>query len=318
VRDKNSDEVQTFLALFGKLKEWIDDRPTELFNLAREDDGVRDLSDRLYWVAQNLREAERRGTTQFAHPVDPNFVVAWRDYESRFEENVSDVMWFGTLPELLQELRGEEVPHGPAHIWDMADSAAETEARTIELALNFAGDQLDPDRDFLGEFADELEDGLRAWRRLRQDWGFDLQGVFRRRQLVPFVLIPRQVAARITETDRLSLAARLKQAQDAFVFGVPWAAIALMRSITETVLTDHYGAHQEELIDKIDAISSLLPRAANRNALHRLRSTANTILHPKPQAKTLREQSVAELEMELVSLLGVVRALIEGAPGKGR
>ncbi|MEI9889701.1 MAG: hypothetical protein WDN45_02815 [Caulobacteraceae bacterium] len=249
--------------------------------------------------------------------MDPKFIKAWRDFEARYDEHIDDVMWFGLLPELLQELRGDEVRHGPTHIWERADGAAEVEARAIELALDFTSDQLDQDRDFPDGFSEELEDGLKAWGRLRHDWDFDLQGVFRRRQLVPFVLIPRQVAAKIAEADQLSLTARLKQAHDAFVFGVPWAAIAMMRSITESVLTEYYGASQEDLIDKIDAARPLLPEIANPAALHRLRKAANGILHAGP-SKAQAPRSIAERELEVVSLLGVVRALIEGAPSKVR
>ena len=34
----------------------------------------------------------------------------------------------------------------------------------------------------------------------------------------------------------------LQQAHDAFVYGAHYAALALMRSIMEAVLRDHYGA----------------------------------------------------------------------------
>ena len=38
----------------------------------------------------------------------------------------------------------------------------------------------------------------------------------------------------------------LQQAQDAFIYGAPFAAIALMRAILEIVLSRHYGAAGRE------------------------------------------------------------------------
>ena len=48
---------------------------------------------------------------------------------------------------------------------------------------------------------------------------------------VPLVLIPRHVSKSHGEAEKLSLLTHLQQARDAFVFGVPFAALALMRSI---------------------------------------------------------------------------------------
>jgi len=64
----------------------------------------------------------------------------------------------------------------------------------------------------------EIQDGIAAWERLKQDTGFDLQGVFRRRALVPFVLVPRKVAAKHGSAETLSMLNNLRQAHDAFVF----------------------------------------------------------------------------------------------------
>lgn len=44
-----SAEVQTFLVRFEQMKEGIDDKPGELFDLAAQDDSIRDMSTRLYW-----------------------------------------------------------------------------------------------------------------------------------------------------------------------------------------------------------------------------------------------------------------------------
>lgn len=56
-------------------------------------------------------------------------------------------------------------------------------------------DGIDPAK-HVGEFWEVMEDAAAAWERLRDDAGFDLHGVFRRREMVPFVLVPRHVAAK--------------------------------------------------------------------------------------------------------------------------
>ena len=62
----------------------------------------------------------------------------------------------------------------------------------------------------------------------------------------------------------------LRQAHDAFVSGAPFAALALMRSILEGLLRDHYGAEGKDLSDRINQASKRLPSGASAAALHRL------------------------------------------------
>jgi hypothetical protein len=157
-----------------------------------------------------------------------------------------------------------------------------------------------------------MEDGAVAWNRLQKDFGFDLRGVFRRRALVPFVLVPRRVAAKHASKE-LSFIQNLQQAQEAFIFGTPYAALALMRSIMEAVLRDHYRAQGNDLAERIDNARAL-PPAANLAALHRLRKLANAILHlDGDRDGGLANMNLCRLENEIISLLFVLRALIEGA-----
>jgi hypothetical protein len=126
---------------------------------------------------------------------------------------------------------------------------------------------------------------------------------------VPFVLIPRHVSQHHGEAEKLSLLTHLQQAHDAFIFGVPFAALALMRSILETTLKKHYHATGKDLEQLIDN-SRDLPRGASKQSLHRLRHLANDILHFEKEKVRLPNDS----ERELLSLLNVLRVLIEGAP----
>jgi len=139
--------------------------------------------------------------------------------------------------------------------------------------------------------------------------------VFRRGALVPFILFPRHVAARHGQTEMLSIYQNLRQAHEAFVFGTPFAALSLMRSLMEIVLRDHYGADGATLAERIDKSRNMLPREASASAWHRLRRTANAILHlDTKKDEPLPKLEPAQMELEILWLLRVLRALIEGVP----
>jgi hypothetical protein len=115
--------------------------------------------------------------------------------------------------------------------------------------------------------------------------------------------------------DRHSMLANLRQAHHAFVFGAPLAALAMMRSIMESVLRDHYGAEGDDLNQRISNARHRLPPGASAAALQRLRKRANAVLHLDPaKASDLPPADTAEAEKEMVSLLLALRALIEGTP----
>lgn len=126
---------------------------------------------------------------------------------------------------------------------------------------------------------------------------------------MPFVFFPRHIAARHGAPEKVSIYQGLQQAHDAFIFGVPFAALALMRSIVETVLRDHYNAHGDDLSERINSVRKMLPAGANEAALHRLRKLANAVLHHSAaDDKTLANLEPLQMEKEIVSLLCVLRA----------
>ena len=147
-----------------------------------------------------------------------------------------------------------------------------------------------------------------------------MRGTVRRSELVPNVLVSHKVAAKEGSAKKFSMLENLRQAQQAFIFGAPLAALALLRSIVEAVLRDHYraeGTHLDELIDNARG----LPGGANKWALHYLRKLVNAILHltskseqnvinkDLAQFETMDEK---QREIEMIRLFGIVGALIEG------
>jgi hypothetical protein len=313
---KDSAEAVKFLSLLARLKDCCDDDPENLSDLARDDNGVKGLCIELSETASFLRVNERRRRELFATPVDPKFLTAWRDFEERFDKPVGHI-WFSDFIDIFPEPGDMQPRHMPkADLqWEIADDDGSHQAYGIENAITYAYEKARDNEHLDEDFRKSVEDGMAAWQRLKHDAGFDLKGVFRRRELVPFVLVPRHVAAKHGRAQALSMLKNLQQAHDAFVFGAPFAALALMRSILEAVLRDHYGAEGKDLSERINKASKQLPSGASVAALHRLRERANVVLHLNLEKHDrLPEADPTRLEKEIVSLLFVLRALIEGAP----
>jgi hypothetical protein len=82
-------------------------------------------------------------------------------------------------------------------------------------------DEEDPSLSDIAEPMD-IWDAVSAWRSLANKTTLDLGDVFRRLDLVPFVLIPKHVSDHHGSQEKLSLLTHLRQALEAFVFGVPF------------------------------------------------------------------------------------------------
>lgn len=311
--DKDAAEVIQFLDLFARLKPHCDDRPDRLPDLAREKQDVRQICLDLYWSVQDLKAGERRDRQLFAAPTNPDFRQAWRDFEDRYDEVLEQLMLEHWLQIGLTV--GSDGQSRFDRRWDAAEVMAKLDAANMTEALDFAEFVVTSNADGHYDAAqmEDCSDGLQNWRGLIDGAGFDVEGVLRRRHLVPFVLVPRDVAAKHGQTNRLSMLRHLQQAQEAFVYGAPFAALALMRSIVEAVLRDHYGAEGRDLSERISSVQSRLPAGASLESLHRLRRLANAILHLDPgRGEGIPKMDDIRLEKEVLSLLYVTRALIEG------
>ena len=305
----DSAEVREFMAVFQKLRVLIDDLPELLESEAADNEPLTNLCMDVWNAAYSLHMAERSARRLFTAPTNPEFVTHWRDYEARCRlplGNIAFLNAFGAAP-APAVVAAREKSH-----WEIVASGAAANAKAIRATVEHA--RIDAETFaqtglYSEDYQDEVYAGVDAWNSLIDEAGFDLEGVLRRRALVPFTLVPRHVSQRHGETETLSLLTLLQQAQDAFVCGVPFAALALMRAILEVVLKEHYnfvGADLDQLIKN----SRGLPQSVHPARLHTLRTFANIVLHFKKED----EQRLATTESELVSLLLTLRALIEGVP----
>jgi|ERR1022692_943280 hypothetical protein len=101
--NKDSPEVAKFLSLFGKLKDWSEDDPKSLPDLASKDESIKDLCLELLLAAGSIQKNERSDRKLFIAPVDSKFVSAWRDFEERYAH-------------VLMIVRSNAVEAGDAHL----------------------------------------------------------------------------------------------------------------------------------------------------------------------------------------------------------
>ena len=386
---KDSPEIIEFQRLFARVRDWSDDNPIGLRELAFADDSFQQLALDTLRVAGSIQRSEQSDRDLFTGPVDPIFISEWRDFEERFAGALLDILsstaW-GTDP-LLFTFDYYEQPDQ----WEVADFKAIRAARSLDVSILFAAvqgeravkagasvtwhplsisaltNELKRKFEEMAKAASAFEDGYQElktalgrqllvsnnendkqkyisivrkleedilqhdampieeqakdafefWETLKYTSGLDIRGILRRRALIPFVLFPRHASARLSKSDLPSIFRNLRQAHDAFVFGAPAAALALMRSVMEMAVRDHYGASGAKLDELIDSVADRLPRRANAAALHRLRRLANCVLHREPGGGPHSEKTKREYELEIVSLFFVLRALIEGTPKLG-
>ncbi len=271
---KDSDLVIKFPALYANLKDWTDDDPEGLPSLTDGDETLRRLCSNLGSTAFLLANEERRNRTLFANPVDPKFVKAWRDYEARYAPAINCV----ELAKIIDcDAASFDPPPKKSAETDLKLAAedANESANAISSVFSFAERELKFQKESVDDTAyeetlDEVERGISEWENLNRS-GFDLKGIIRRRNLIPFVLIPRHVSAHHGAAEKLSLLTLLQQAQEAFVFGTPLAAISLMRAILEMVLQFHYNISGPDLEECINRVFDLPPKIGKED-LHELRS----------------------------------------------
>jgi hypothetical protein len=209
----------------------------------------------------------KRGRRLFSAPVDPEFIAAWRTYEGKYASPISGIFLsdldIGAGSPVEKRSRADV-------LWENADDEAKEQAAALEGAIEFASDQATGHcRNFGEGFRESIEEGSSAWGRLKMETGFDLRGIFRRRELVPFVNIPTHVSDHHGENEKLSLLTQLQEAHDAFIFGVHFAALTLMRSVLETTLKTHYQAPGKSLKERIENCEGL-PHRCSKLALHRI------------------------------------------------
>jgi hypothetical protein len=330
---KDSEEVVHFMLFFKQLKLFIDDCPEYLSEMYNSDSSVATVCDNLTEAVLKLSNAEQSNPYLFTAPVDPVFIKEWRDYESRYKNILDQGCYIFEKNSLVFRMREagiindksisqdlkfeEEISESKFDVkWKNEDEIAskkDEDLSNIFWTINF-NTQVCPMCSENQE-DDRIDEGIRVWSELTDNIGLNVREVLRRRHLIPFILFPRNFSAPQKSKSEQSLYMNLHEAQSSFIFGSNAAAIALMRSIIEVILKDYYQAEGRDLSEKINNVRQRLPKAASAEALHRLRMTANSILHiDKENNENFSRIDDIALEKNMVSLFFHLRALIEETP----
>jgi hypothetical protein len=149
--------------------------------------------------------------------------------------------------------------------------------------------------------------------------GVDIDGIFRRWNEVPFILMPAAVSNKHGE-EKGSLNELLDSAVRAYVCGAPAAAIALCRAILEMIIKSHYVTDPKdrtrvdgsgkvrdkglgELIVTAEKRYGFRRTGLRRADLNQLKFAGDAILHPDGSLSPADEKLVIEYMLTLKTLI---------------
>jgi len=319
IKAADSPAVRNFLAAFHRLRDRVADDPAMLEAEAQADPSVAKLCRDVGVAAFLLKNAQPRRSRFFSAPTMTRFVSDWRDYEARYARPVDGVVLAGAglLAKAAALEFGESATEGTGEFdrkWDREQEGATSKADAVRTAMAFAEDEIEfqsERRECKEVLAERIRNGAQAWASLVEEADFDLADVFRRRQLTLSATVSRKPHGNYgASTDRPSLMARLHEAQEAFVFGVPLAAFALMRVVLDLVLTHYYAGKGETLIQKIHSAKERLPRSIGWSEVQRLENLVDDAVRlPRKEWRSIKDD-----ERDTLALLEILRDLIEQAP----
>lgn len=323
IETRRSDTEERFLILYARVQELSDQDPSLVIATSRADPEFGRLCLDLSTLAGFLKRSED-DPAGFVRPVGKDFITCWRDYEKRYSSEVGraflEYLTGKHLPERRPvRLRGQVASAANPTLEQChasADETAHDKQFALELLIDAVRDKWTDGGYDESAVEDWVRPGIGAWDFLQSGIGLDVRGIFRRKALVPFILFPHHVSAKYGESPIVSLPTLVTQAHQAFVFGVQYAAITLMRAILEAVLVNHYAADGINLIDKINHASENHQTVwRHKRELKALNRHANNILHTSDgNSPNDGGRDALPSEAEIAGYLGCLRFLIENAP----
>lgn len=344
-------QVSNFLACFAQLKNYSDDDPLELMKLCCSDDSVVELCTQIYASYKDIKDENDLNSSAYIHSISKNFINFFRDYENRYHLACTwgsmcgeDSPAAGSAKDIIRiyvQNRDVYTKHSshlnPSHInksaWEIADEDAVIAKAKIDdatiisqylmgwvesyPALNES--LLEAGGSDAIELIQSASDGSEIFRNLEAITDIDIQGIIRRKSLAPLILVQSKSSHGSHSSLQISLFSILNQAHKAFIFGLNFASISMLRSTLEVILRDHYklgGTSRDgrpiDLLQMINDSYSKLPKDIGPMHLHKLRIKANSILHISP--KNVEGESadpIMALEIEVLEYLHTIRRLIE-------
>jgi hypothetical protein len=233
---RNSELTVGFLTSFSRLKQYMDSSDPSTLGLAcSQDESIAEAAQQLGWAALSLEIDDGDVKAKVLETAYPTFPAALRDYEENWKESVSIEMWRGlglddAIDSALPVPRHANSNKTSAEYkWNHEDSEAALVTSNFEKAIERAVLEAEEDDSLPEEFRDSMREAGNTWDKLHNDHEIDLQGMLRRRKLLPITF----VTQKFTDRARSELLENFKEARDAFVGGAPKAAMSMLRSVLE-------------------------------------------------------------------------------------
>ncbi len=321
--------VVQFVTRFHELKARTKGNPRNLAWLCQNDDALASLASELNSLATSIARLAATRSERFFPQSSPEFIVAYREYQSDYADAVEPVAakkdkeflsaferYFQEDPESVRKIF-EEMGFdldAPSDFDALDDDPVSSFAEMLFLADSFAESMRD----------DQIHKALGAWRFFVGTIGIDLAAIYQRWKATPVTFVPKHVSDRHGLTEPGSVYETLRQAHRAYVFGCERAAMALCRALMELVLKKHWGIEEDEAylkakqkndgrdpgLQKIIAIAEARYGAKYKLKKHRLlqqKELADGVLHAKGPSQKVSGDEISQF-------LETVRYLIENAP----
>lgn len=295
--------------------------PSRIEWLVKNSPDVRRLVGTLYFLQHEL-ESERN-KHRFLRDVPKWFIKTYTSYNQRFGPEVQRIygrLWLlamfaedaldGIPPEEILHPEGPPPPKKPDQDeiqgWFIPGSGEGAEA--METMIDWLWNMHEG-----YDSAEDLRTDLDAWDWFTETVGIDLDGIEKRWNKLPRVLIPSHVPRPEGMNARDGLVELLDDATKAYVFGLPAAAFAMCRAVCEQVLKefDFGDDHKEKkLKDLVFFAEKKYERIKQLNLWEHIKS-ANQVMHNYPGGRLSEDQLEAVRQF-----LETTKALIERAPSK--
>lgn len=307
------DELETFTALYTRLKHMIKGNPVRLPWLADQNPDIHRVvllvGESASSIQIKLLENPRKSSK-----VPSGFITAWRDYQSRFKEIIEPFLVADKekqISGLLCRLRERAEKNGK-------DFEAVLDNLLVEYRT--PGDSFDPMNDDPAElvcdiidtyhdmvtgefFSDDRPDkALGAWKFFESTLGFSHKEVYKRWKSVPELFIPRHAAS----VNLRPIEELYDEAVRTYVYGNYVASIAMCRALLEHILQKHYKIENGNLQDMITIAEGHF-RKFRKLGLQKKRYLANRIMHDFEKQSDIEEKSVVEF-------LKTIRELVKNIP----
>jgi len=150
----SDNEVIFFCDLFSRIQRCCQDNPEKLIQISRFDNKLKETCLQLAEIVKFIRSKERSFPEAFTAPVNPNFIIKWRDFDRRYAYlSIFDEFSFSLEDQGDDDpkISSKKIEERFSKQYENAEFNAKMASYFINEAIKFSHKQLDGiDEDYLG------------------------------------------------------------------------------------------------------------------------------------------------------------------------